>query len=164
MCSAGSGKWNLASQIVAVDAVAEVLKLNEQRVNSAKVHYLQANIFTLQLAEQFDEIFFSFWLSHVPGEYFEGFWQTVARLLKPGGRVFFIDSCFEPSSTAKDQQLKDRRQETTLRRLNDGRQFQIYKIFYEPQQLQERLNGLGWKMKVEETPHYFIFGNGEFSG
>jgi demethylmenaquinone methyltransferase/2-methoxy-6-polyprenyl-1,4-benzoquinol methylase len=161
----GTGLWTeqlllYAQDITAVDAVAEVLKLNEQRLNSSRIKYLQTDIFTLQLDQQYDEIFFSFWLSHVPAEYFEQFWKIVARALKPDGRVFFVDSRYDPTSTARDHHLTDIQDEIALRRLNDGREFRIVKIFYEQEQLQERLNQLGWKIKVNGTPHYFIFGEG----
>jgi len=42
-----------------------------------------------------------------------------------------------------------------VRRLNDGREFKIIKIFYVRDQLVERLHQLGWQAKVYEHPTIF---------
>jgi len=160
----GTGLWTQqllvhARQITAIDASAEVLELNQQKVQSTKVKYFQTDIFTWQPDELYDVIFFSFWLSHVPPEYFEPFWQMVARGLESDGRVFFIDSKPEQNSTAHDHQI-DPHAQTMRRRLNDGSEYEIVKIYYNGRHLEERLSGLGWKIEVNETPSYFILGHG----
>ena len=122
--------------------------------------YIEADIFQWQPAEQFDTIFFSFWLSHVPPGRFTEFWQLVRRCLAPGGRVFFIDSRHEPTSTAVDHRLPDSDTTILRRRLNDGREFQIYKVFYDPADLTARLAELGWQFDIRQTGHYFLYGAG----
>jgi ubiquinone/menaquinone biosynthesis C-methylase UbiE len=164
----GTGLWTQqllshAQHITAVDAVAEVIKLNRQRLQSSKVEYIQADIFNWQPEEQYDIVFFSFWLSHIPSQYFEQFWQMVSRGLKPGGRVFFVDSKYEPTSTAPDHHLGEVQAGTVMRRLNDGREYQIVKIFYECETLEKRLSQLGWRVSVNVTPKYFLYGYGEIS-
>jgi 2-polyprenyl-3-methyl-5-hydroxy-6-metoxy-1,4-benzoquinol methylase len=161
----GTGLWTqqllkYAQQITAVDAVAEVLELNRARAHNSKVKYIQADIFTWEPEEQYDVIFFSFWLSHVPAECFEPFWQMLRRGLQSDGRIFFVDSRYEPASTARDQNLGDKQVGRVNRRLNDGREYQIVKIFYECTQLEQRLGQLGWDIKIKETPHYFLWGHG----
>jgi demethylmenaquinone methyltransferase/2-methoxy-6-polyprenyl-1,4-benzoquinol methylase len=47
------------------------------------------------------------------------------------------------------------------RRLNDGREFQIYKVFYDPADLTERLRELGWYFDIRQTGHYFLYGSGQ---
>ena len=147
-----------AHQISAVDAVAEVLKLNQQRLHSLKVNYVQADIFAWQPTEFFEVVFFSFWLSHGPDLHFDLFWRMVSRAISPAGRVFFIDPRYEPTSTAQDHRLGDPQAGKVLRRLNDGREFRIFKVFYERKQLIERLHRSGWHAWVYETPHYFLYG------
>jgi demethylmenaquinone methyltransferase/2-methoxy-6-polyprenyl-1,4-benzoquinol methylase len=162
----GTGLWTQqllrhAQQITAVDAVTEVLELNQARLQTERVNYLQADIFTWQPPERYDVIFFSFWLSHVPEPYFDAFWQMLKSGLKKDGRVFFIDSRYEPTSTAQDHQLGNKQAGRVVRRLNDGREYQIVKIFYECAQLEESLGQMGWHVKVRETPHYFLWGQGD---
>jgi len=161
----GTGLWTEqllthAQSVTAVDAAAEVLELNQQRLRSSKVKYIQADIFAWQPEEQYDVIFFSFWLSHVPEQYFEQFWKMVRRGLKDDGRVFFIDSKYETTSTARDHHLSEDQIGTAKRRLNNGQEYLIVKIFYECERLEERLRQMKWDVKVYETPNYFIFGSG----
>jgi len=159
----GTGLWTqqlLASarRITAVDASPEMLALNRERLHSPAVRYIQADLFAWKPEERFDAVFFSFWLSHVPPEQFDAFWNMVAGSLKPGGRVFFIDSKYEPSSTARDHRLGDPDDDSILRRLNDGSEFRIIKIFHKPEDLRKRLDGLGWTADIRQTPHYFLYG------
>jgi hypothetical protein len=44
--------------------------------------------------------------------------------------------------------------------LNDGREFDVFKIFYDPAELTERLWALGWRFRVRETSRYFIYADG----
>jgi hypothetical protein len=49
-----------------------------------------------------------------------------------GGRVFFVDSRREPASTACDHIRPEVSSSPIARRkLNDGREFRIYKVFYD---------------------------------
>jgi demethylmenaquinone methyltransferase/2-methoxy-6-polyprenyl-1,4-benzoquinol methylase len=95
----------------------------------------------------------------VPPEKFAGFWETVGAALAPGGRVFFIDSRPTAKSTASNHVI-DPESNFSLRRLNDGREFTIYKLFYDPTQLGQQLAQLGWQIEVGQTPNYFLYGNG----
>jgi demethylmenaquinone methyltransferase/2-methoxy-6-polyprenyl-1,4-benzoquinol methylase len=74
--------------------------------------------------------------------------------------VFFVDSRREKTSTARDHVLAEAESTVQQRRLNDGREFQVYKIFYDPADLELRLRTLGWDFTVAETPNYFIYGSG----
>jgi ubiquinone/menaquinone biosynthesis C-methylase UbiE len=163
--ASGTGIWSErllphASRLTLVDGSSEMLEIAARRLQSPNVQYIQANIFDWQSDTQFDVVFFSFWLSHVPPERFAGFWSMVGRCLAPGGRVFFIDSQHEQTSTAMDHRLPARETIQLQRRLNDGREFRIYKIFYQPEELQQRLARLGWKIQVNATERYFIHGQG----
>ena len=161
----GTGLWTEqlmrhATHITAVDAVAEMLAINQGRVQSPEVRYVHADIFEWRPNERYDAVFFGFWLSHVPPGRFEAFWVLVDAALEPGGRVFFVDSRYEPASTAKDHHLESAQAATVARRLNDGREFRIVKVFYDAAQLSDALARLGWDFAVKETPNYFIHGCG----
>ena len=96
-----------------------------------------------QPSEQYDYVFFSFWLSHVPPDQFDAFWSKVEAALRPDGRAFFIDSTRNQASTASNLALSDVGNPITVRKLDDGRQFRIFKIFYDPVDLEHRLNAAG---------------------
>jgi SAM-dependent methyltransferase len=162
----GTGIWTVellpyASRLTAVDAVAEVLAINRDRTQSSKVAYIQADLFNWRPQKDYDMVFFSFWLSHVPPERFDSFWEMVARALKPGGRVFFIDSQYDSTSTAADHQLKEKESTCATRQLNDGRRFEIVKVFYDLPDLSRLLSNMGWNCTLAATPNYFFYGFAE---
>ena len=163
----GTGLWTekllpFADHVTAVDGSTEVLAANAARTGAARITRIRADLFNWQPDRQFDVVFFAFWLSHVPPDLFESFWQLVGRCLKPGGRFFFVDSRRTPLSTAVDHVLPAPEVTVMPRRLDDGREFQVYKVFYEAASLADRLNALGWDSASRETKKFFIHGQGSF--
>lgn len=161
----GTGIWTeqllrFAAQLTALDGSPEMLAINAARVRSPLVRYIEADLFQWQAAEQFDVVFFGFWLSHVPPERFAAFWELVRSCLVPAGRVFFVDSRRDSTSQAIDHRLPEAHATMHRRRLNDGREFQVYKVFYEPCQLTTRLRELGWDFEIRDTDRYFLYGCG----
>ncbi|HUX87572.1 MAG TPA: class I SAM-dependent methyltransferase [Chloroflexota bacterium] len=163
--AAGTGLWTQrlvpnAKSITVVDAAPEVLAINRERVGSSSVRYVEADLFAWRPDRRFDVVFFGFWLSHVPPDRFEDFWTLVGDCVSPGGRFFFVDSRFNPESTARDQRLESPNDRTAHRRLNDGREYEIVKIFYQPEQLAQQLSELGWRTNLRTTASHFIYGWG----
>ena len=165
----GTGLWTVelvrhASRVTAVDASPEVLEINRARLREAgleaSVRYVEANLFDWRPDDAHDAVFFGFWLSHVPPERFEAFWELVRGALRPGGRVFFVDSLGAETPDEMARRSRNPRDHTTIRQLDDGREFRIVKIFYEPAELEQRLAGLGWNVSVRTTEH-LLYGSGE---
>jgi demethylmenaquinone methyltransferase/2-methoxy-6-polyprenyl-1,4-benzoquinol methylase len=159
----GTGLWTQHlveqhSRVVAIDASLEAIAINRSRVRSDAVEYVVADLFNWQPIAQFDAVFFSFWLSHVPPEQFETFWTKVRASLKPSGRVFFVDSLLEQASTARDHDRLDK-SGVVRRRLNDGREFRIVKMFYDPATLERHLSNLGWNGWVRSVGRFFFYGS-----
>jgi 2-polyprenyl-3-methyl-5-hydroxy-6-metoxy-1,4-benzoquinol methylase len=146
------------ARLTAVDASIEVIEINRARVGADNVDYVQADLFAWRPMQRYDAIFFSFWLSHVPDQRFAEFWDLVAAALAPHGAVYLIDSAFDPTSTAKDHVLPGREAGIVTRKLNDGREFRIVKVFYQPAELAAKLESLGWEAGLAQTPRYFIYG------
>ena len=160
----GTGLWTQHlvkqhSRVLAIDASAEAIAINRQRVDSDAVEYIVADLFNwTPPVSRFDAVFFGFWLSHVPPGHFDAFWATVRTALKPNGRAFFVDSLLEQTSTARDHHQLDESGEVR-RRLNDGREFRIVKVFYEPARLEQRLADCGWHGWVRSTGQFFLYGS-----
>jgi 2-polyprenyl-3-methyl-5-hydroxy-6-metoxy-1,4-benzoquinol methylase len=159
----GTGIWTerlarLATSVTAVDVSPEVLAINAARAGSDRIHYVREDLFEWEPQERFDFVFFGFWLSHVPPDQFDRFWSKVQTSLKPGGKAFFIDSLRAEESTAANHVLPDAGNPVAQRKLDDGRQFRIIKIFYEPRELQSRLETAGWTGDIRTTGAYFIYG------
>jgi demethylmenaquinone methyltransferase/2-methoxy-6-polyprenyl-1,4-benzoquinol methylase len=147
------------AQVTAVDASPEVLAINRGRVAADNVEYVEADLFSWQPTQRYEVVFFSFWLSHVPDDWLAAFWKTVAAALAPGGAAYLIDSAFDPTSTAKDHVLAGRDEGVVTRKLNDGREFRIVKLFHRPDELAVKLAALGWRAEIRQTEHYFIHGH-----
>ena len=97
--------------------------------------------------------FFSYWLSHVPERRFDRFWALVRGLLRPGGRVFLVDT---PPG------LHEHEGEIELRQLADGRQFEIVKRCWSPDELTARVTRLGFSLELRVTPGgNILYGGGE---
>ena len=164
----GTGLWTQrlaahAEGVTAVDGSQEMLELCGERMEGSPVRLVQADLFVWEPDSVYDLCFFSFWLSHVPEEHFEMFWEKVKCALGHDGRVFFIDSSRHDLASAVDHKLSDPDDPTMLRRLADGSEYRIVKRFYEPELLRERLAGLGWKMEVHSTSNFFIYGHGRLA-
>lgn len=148
-----------ASKLTVVDASREMIELNRSRLQSSKVQYVEADIFSWEPTDSFDTVFFSFWLSHVPEVNFNSFWELVHASLAPDGRVFFIDSRHVETSTATNHKLPEGGKHVMRRKLNDGSEFEIIKVYYQPSNLEQRLSDLGWQARISESERYFIYGD-----
>jgi ubiquinone/menaquinone biosynthesis C-methylase UbiE len=139
----GTGIWtrllvNVAQRVTAVDAAPEMLALNAAKVGEVgekRVRYLCADLFTWEPAEQYDLVFFAFWLSHVPPSRLDTWLATVLRAVRPGGSLVVVD---EYAPTLEDEQIA--LADIYARRpLADGRTFTIVKVFYDLADLYARL-------------------------
>jgi SAM-dependent methyltransferase len=166
----GTGLWTVelaphATSITAVDASPEVLEINRARMRGARleppVRYILADLFDWSPDDTYDVVFFGFWLSHVPPGHFAAFWELVRSAIRPGGRAFFVDS-LGPEALAEKRRLGwTPGDHTMLRQLNDGREYRIVKIFYDPVELEARLEHLGWRFSVRTTGNHLLYGFGE---
>jgi demethylmenaquinone methyltransferase/2-methoxy-6-polyprenyl-1,4-benzoquinol methylase len=161
----GTGIWterlvSTASTVTAVDASPEMIEINRAKVSSSRVSYVLADIFSWQPDHVYDVVFFGFWISHVPLERLDDFLGSVAAMLRPGGKVFFVDGRGESTSAANHQRPSVRDGQVITRTLNDARAFKIVKNFYDPLDLAARCKRVGLDVTVRETATYFIYGYG----
>jgi SAM-dependent methyltransferase len=148
----GPGRWTgqllrHAADVTAVDASPEMLRIASARLGSERVRFVQADIFDWRPDRRHDVVFFGFWISHVPLERFAPFWSLVADCLEPGGRVFFVDDAYR----TPDELIEGESSSTILRRLTDGSAHRIVKVPHRPDELEERLARLGWRVRVRPT-------------
>jgi hypothetical protein len=104
----------------------------------------------------FDAVLFGFWISHVRDENFDQFWDLVESALKPGGQLFFLDD----SHRTEAELIEGPESPIVQRELNDGQQFRVIKIPYEPAHLETRLRSMNWDIKVTGTSGPFYWGTG----
>ena len=131
----GTGIWTaelvqLGERVTAIDASPEMISINRAKLVSDKVEYQLINLFQYQPARQYDMVFFGFWLSHVPAAKLSPFLEGVYAALKPGGRLFIVDS--RAVDLSKNHTGTGNLGDDLQRRvLKDGRQFDIVKIYYD---------------------------------
>ncbi|ADI03975.1 hypothetical protein SBI_00854 [Streptomyces bingchenggensis BCW-1] len=155
----GTGQWTprlaaRARSVTAVDAAAEVLALARARTASSNVQFLEADLFEWRPPRRYDTVFFAFWLSHVPPRRLPEFWNTVAAALAPGGKAIFIDD--GPAAAAEEDILANQPAPAALRRLDDGSQYRIVKVFHDPRTLTDDLTALGWSVHIRPVAGNFI--------
>ncbi|HKU85401.1 MAG TPA: class I SAM-dependent methyltransferase [Casimicrobiaceae bacterium] len=153
-----------AESVTAVDASPEVLAINQSRVAAPNVRYVEADLFAWHPQALYDCVFMSFWLSHVPRARFAAFWAMVRDALAPGGFAYVVDSAHDPTSTAANHPTPDREAGIVTRKLDDGREFRIVKVFYKPATLVARLRSVGFDAGIGQTARYFIYGEARAAG
>jgi demethylmenaquinone methyltransferase/2-methoxy-6-polyprenyl-1,4-benzoquinol methylase len=160
--AAGTGWWSplLASkgQLWLYDAVEEPLDRARERLMA---HGLAAHIHVrdawAEPDRQVDVLFCGFWLSHVPRRRLGEFLDIARRWLKPGGLFAFIDSRRDPDSSAIDHPTPA--DDLSTRKLDDGREFTIPKVYYEPDELERSLLAAGFAgASVSSTSRFFLLG------
>jgi SAM-dependent methyltransferase len=159
----GTGWWSqhlarTAGTLTVLDSSSETLRLNRERVTRPDVTYIVADVFDWRPECRYDTVFFSFWLSHVPRRLFEKFWELVGSCLRPGGRAFLIDNRRDPTRTTQDPYVIDEADDVQRRRLSDGSEHRVVKVFYEPAQLAGQLRRLGWVANLAGTSR-LIYGS-----
>jgi SAM-dependent methyltransferase len=150
----GTGHWTpllaaRARSVTAVDAAPEMLTLARRRAGDLPVKFVHADVFGWRPPRRWDTVFFGFWLTHVPPARFAAFWSRVAAALAPGGRVGFVDD--SEDGLMEERVLPDQATPTVWRRLRDGSDHRVVKVYYSPAELEARLAELGWTASVHES-------------
>jgi demethylmenaquinone methyltransferase/2-methoxy-6-polyprenyl-1,4-benzoquinol methylase len=160
--AAGTGWWSplLASkgELSLYDGTAGPLERARERLVA---HQLRAHLHVRDAWAEpdrpVDAVFTGFWLSHVPRARLAEFLAIVRRWLKPGGTFAFIDSLADAQSSAADHPAPA--DDLSLRRLADGREFTIVKVYYEPGELEAALGDAGFAdARVTTTGRFFVTG------
>jgi demethylmenaquinone methyltransferase/2-methoxy-6-polyprenyl-1,4-benzoquinol methylase len=161
--AAGTGWWSplLASkgELWIYDAAEAPLERARERLLA---HRLRAHIHVrdawAEADRQVDALFCGFWLSHVARDRTAEFLALARRWLKPGGLFTFIDSLPDPQSGAADNPAPAG--DTAIRRLDDGREFSIVKVYREPAELDTALRDAGFgSAEVRTTGRFFALGS-----
>jgi SAM-dependent methyltransferase len=151
-----------ADRLIAVDAAAPALAINRSRVSGPNVEHVIADLFRWEPPEgmRFDWIFFAFLISHILPDRLHEFWDRIAGWLAPGGRVFFCDDLegAEARHSNPGESVDGGPEFAHRRRLSDGREYTIVKVFYGPAVLRDRLAALGWTADIRTTGEEFFYG------
>jgi len=158
--AAGTGWWSplLASrgELSLYDASPAALDRARERLVA---HGLRAHLHVRDAwadpDRAVDGLFMGFWLSHVPRERLDEFLGLARRWLRADGRLAAVDSLADSASGASDHpQPAD---DIAVRRLADGREFRIVKVYYAPDELAAALGRAGFEdVEVTTTGRFFL--------
>jgi demethylmenaquinone methyltransferase/2-methoxy-6-polyprenyl-1,4-benzoquinol methylase len=160
--AAGTGWWSplLASrgELSLYDtSLAALDRARERLVAHGLRAHLHGRDAWAEPDREVDGLFMGFWLSHVPRDRLAEFLALSRRWLKPGGRIAFIDSLADPASGAVDH--PEPADDRSIRKLDDGREFTIVKVFYDPDELRQALSAAGFDAaEVTTTGRFFVLG------
>lgn len=156
----GTGQWTArlaarARSVTALDAAPEPLAVARARCASPNVRFVQADLFEWSPPRRYDVVFFGFWLSHVPPARLARWWERVASMLAPGGAAIFVDDG-PPEAEFEDVLAGD--VPTVRRRLADGGEHRVVKVFHDADALADVLTGWGWSARVRAVGGNFVAG------
>ncbi|MET7424946.1 class I SAM-dependent methyltransferase [Dactylosporangium sp. NPDC005555] len=160
----GTGQWTVrlaragrSRSLTAVDGAPEMLGIARGRLEAEGLTatFEEADLFTWRPSRRYDTVFFAFWLSHVPPARFAAFWAMLADAVAGGGRVVFVDT--DAGERASERAAPGGR-DTVLRRLRDGSEHEVVKLFHDAAGLAAELAKLGWTAQVDPTGEGFIKG------
>jgi hypothetical protein len=98
-------------------------------------------------------------VSHIPPELREGWWERVAMRLEPGGIAFIVDDAAGPDRPYSGDVVEDGPPHAHRRRLSGGREYTIVKVFYSPDVLAKRLGEVGWSTRLSGSGEHFLYGS-----
>lgn len=163
--ASGTGTWTrrlarTASSVTAIDASPEMHEINRATVPHGNVQRSVSDLFNWSPDRLYDGVVFGFWISHVPSDRLRRFLETVASAMRPGAQIFFVDGLWEPSSTATNHVLPASSGQVAIRKLNNGRTYQIVKTFHDIDHLSALCLRAGLNVVMRTTPTYFYYGVG----
>ena len=135
-----------------------MLAINRERTADPRVEYALADIFAWEPADRFDTIFLGFFLSHIPPDRWATFWERLASWLEPGGSVFLVDDLSGPNRPYSGEAVEGGPGFAHRRRLADGREYVIVKVFWSPRDLTAAMDALGWSAHLRSSGDHFLFG------
>ena len=160
--AAGTGWW---SPLLAAKGELSIYDAAEAPLERARdrllAHRLRAHIHVRDAwsapDRTVDALVCGFWLSHVERARTAEFLDLARRWLKPGGIFAFIDSLPDPQSGAADHDPPA--DDLAVRRLPEGREFTIVKVYRAPDELEAALGAAGFAdARVTTTGRFFVLG------
>ncbi len=148
----GSGFWFLyyarnCSRITMLDQSKKMLQESSKKVEQLgleeSVNFIQGDFFRIPLGLSiFDCALIGFLLSHFTVKQEETFFLKLQRILKPNGKLLFIDSAWN-----KERQKHRKKEGVQERVLNDGRVFQIYKRYFDRLDVEKMFQRYNFEIK-----------------
>ncbi len=148
----GSGYWmqnyyKKCSSFTFLDQSKNMLQLCKMRTEQYKIDdkckFINDDIFKHKFLEdeKFDCAAAGFLVGHFPKVYEEYFFNVLKKILNKGSKILIIENTWN-DKRAKKQNKED----IAVRNLDDGREFKIYKKYYNQYELDDTVKKYGFKI------------------
>jgi ubiquinone/menaquinone biosynthesis C-methylase UbiE len=158
----GTGYWTevmapAAASLTGIDRVPEVLAAARARRLPPHARLLEADAFDLErVPGRFDAAFAGFWCSHLRRDEMTRFLAGLHRRLGRGARVMLLDNRNVAGSSTPIARTDDNGDTWQVRRLDDGREFEILKNHPAPGEVERRVREAGGAaVRVVEMEYYW---------
>jgi ubiquinone/menaquinone biosynthesis C-methylase UbiE len=158
----GTGYWTtvlsrVATSILATDINQRMIDVALRKEYAAgRVSFKQCDAYDLTaLKGDFSAAFAAFWWSHIPSGQLPIFLDGLHRRLAPGGKVVFLDNCYVEGSSTPISRVGDDGESYQIRRLANGKEFEVLKNFPDDGELKQAVKNAGTDIVVERLPYYW---------
>lgn len=161
--AAGTGYWTqfiapVAASVTATDLNPETLAIAAARdYGTARPRLVTADAYRLDaVAGEFDLVFCGFWWSHVRRADIGRFMAGVAARTGPGARLVLLDNRYVAGSNHPITRTGADGDTFQLRRLGDGREYEVLKNFPPRDQLAADLRPWASGLQYTELEYYWL--------
>lgn len=161
--AAGTGYWTqvlatTAASITATDVNAETIGIAAQRdYGPAPVALRTADAYQLDsVPGDFDLVFCGFWWSHIARADIRRFLAGVRTRTGPGTTIVLVDNRYVPGSSTPISRTSPDGDSYQLRRLADGREYEVIKNFPGREQVTADLASVAGDLTWTELAYYWL--------
>ncbi len=161
--AAGTGYWtqfinSKAKSILATDATKEALKQIRLRPNCENLPTKVLDAYSLsKLNKRFNGLFSGLWLSHIPKQKLNVFFNELDKVLSLNAKVVFIDNSIAQCNRLPISSTDEFGNTYQKRMLDDGSKHKILKNFPNADELLNATRKHGSNQRFEELENYWIF-------
>jgi SAM-dependent methyltransferase len=161
--AAGTGYWThviapAAASVTATDLNPETLAIAAARdYGDAQVSFLTADGYELgAVPGEFDLVFCGFWWSHIPRAEVSRFLAGVSARAEAGATLVLLDNRYVPGSNHAITRTSPEGDTYQLRRLADGREYEVLKNFPDRGQLSADLAPWAGGLRHAELEYFWL--------
>ena len=159
----GTGYWtktiaSVSEFITAVDINEEVLQIAKNRgIPSDKVNFIQDDVFSLnKIQNNFSAGFAGFWWSHILKSKLKRFLALFHSKLQPDALLIFLDNRRVEGSSTPISRIDIDGNTYQVRKLEDGREYEILKNFPTKKEILEILGNKVKNLKIKFLEYFWI--------
>ena len=159
----GTGYWtktitSVSKFITAVDINNKVLQIAKSReIPSDKVIFVQDDVYSLnRIQNNFSAGFAGFWWSHVLKSKLKGFLDLFQSKLQSDALVVFVDNRRVKRSSTPIIRIDNDGNTYQIRKLEDGREYEVLKNFPTKQEILETLGSKIKNFKMELLKYFWL--------